>query len=435
MQSKLGDIDEKLDALDKLQELLEALQGNGTEPGEEPPPLKFVPVSVPVITCNRDGTVTTTQTEIQVLDGSQAQTLQQFQALAAMQTLQCQTQRHAERSHNILGGNLWFKDEESRAAKLRKRVESDVSSFRTLFEAAENTDPNTPAPGQNASDPDALKVGEYEAFNISDLISAYVASVYYRTGLHGFPTNVPKTLLGYTDADQPETIKDLSAYLDWFVKQFDAIAGQFPIKIRIEDVDPLTPGNQIKEVELPNISEALAELYGLNIGTSVNSDVTVNFLMRLASEVIATKNAALITQDYSKANAAFLGYKGNAARREINYSFDPAKLGSLDEFLKESKGYIVGWQEEDKESVVGFLQRIVFSSGIIKAAFFRDNKRLAELQKELESLTKGDTETNEAQWDAILAMLNDPEQYFNSESIPKPRVREKPAPPPPEPTP
>jgi hypothetical protein len=50
--------------------------------------------------------------------------------------------------------------------------------------------------------------------------------------------------------------------------------------------------------------------------------------MRLASEVIATKNAALITQDYSKANAAFLGYKGNPARREIDYSFDPAKLGS-----------------------------------------------------------------------------------------------------------
>jgi hypothetical protein len=81
------------------------------------------------------------------------------------------------------------------------------------------------------------------------------------------------------------------------------------------------------------------------------------------------------------------------------------------------------------------LQRIVFSAGIIKAAFFRDNKRLAELKKELESLTQGDTASSEAQWDAILALLNDPAEYFNSDAIPKPRVRNKPAPPPPEATP
>ena len=433
LQQKVGAIDDKLDLLEKLQELLEALQGGGTEPGTEPP-LKFVPLSVPIITCNLDGTVTTTPTDIQVLDGSQSSTLQQFQALAAMQTLQCQTQRHSERSHNILGGNLWFKDDESRAAKLRSRVEADISSFRTIFEAAENKDPNTPAPGVDPSDVDALKVGEYEALDITDLMSAYIATVYYRGGFHGYPTEVPQTLLGYTDADPPETIRDLSSYLDWFIRQFDALVGNFPIKIRVEDIDPLTPGNQVKEIELPNISEALAEMYGMNIGTSVNADVSVNFLMRLASEMIATKNSSLITQDYVRANAAFLGYKGNPARREINYSFDPAKLGSLDEFLKESKGYVVGWEEDDKESVVGFLQRIVFSAGIIKAAFFRDNKRLAELQKEIESMMSGDKVATDAEWNAILALINSPTEYFNKDSIPKPRVREKPVPPPPEPT-
>jgi hypothetical protein len=77
----------------------------------------------------------------------------------------------------------------------------------------------------------------------------------------------------------------------------------------------------------------------------------------------------------------------------------------------------------------------VFASGIIKAAFFRDKKRLAELQKEIESMMKGDKTATDAEWESILALINSPTEYFNKDSIPKPRVREKPAPPPPEPTP
>jgi len=428
MQSKLGDIDEKLDALDKLQELLEALTDGGNGEPAEPPPLKFVPITVPIITCNLDGTATTTPTEIQVLEGSQAGTLEQFRMLAAIQTQQCKIQRDTERSHNILGGNVWFEDEADRSPEYSSRIEASITAASGLFYFVDNPKPDSPPA-------DSPESGKFEANNLIELMRSYVANLYYRAGFADFPTRVPRTLLGYTDNEPPEKIDDLANYLAWFVRQVDGLIGNFPIKIRVEDIDPLTPGNQVKEIELPNISEALAELYGMNIGTSVNADVAVNFLMRLASEVIATKNSSLITQDYAKANAAFLGYKGNPARREINYSFDPAKLGSLDEFLKESKGYLVGWEQDDKESVVGFLQRIVFSSGIIKAAFFRNNKRLAELQKELESLAAGDEASSKAQWDAILALLNDPTEYFNSDAIPKPRVREKPAPPPPEETP
>jgi hypothetical protein len=417
------------DSLDGLQDALDQLL-NGQQQQQEDKD-KFVTINVSVCNCNGDGTASFDSVPIQVLESQVLIAQNQFEALAKIQEFQCKIQRHSERSHNILGGDIWFANNASREANYKVKIEQKIKQSGSLFgfpSVADNSQSTTGSTGDNNAQPIA---GQMEAKSIIDLINAYTSNLYHRAGYHGLPASVPKTLLGYTDGDTPETIQDFATYFVWFVKQVDALIGKFPINITIEDVDPLTQGNQTKNVELPNIAEALAEMYGLNISSSVNGDVAVNFLMRLASEVIATKNSSLITQDYVRANAAFLGYKGNPARREINYSFDAAKLGSLDEFLNEAKGYIVGWEEDDKESVVGFLQRIVFSAGIIKAAFFRDQKRLTQLQKEIESMIKGDKAASDAEWNALLALINDPDNYFNKDAAPHPRVRDKPVEPPP----
>lgn len=418
IQNALPPLADSLGLLDELlNQLLAGQQQQMEQQEEEKEKNELITINVPVCSCNDDGTASMQDVAIQVLASQEVVTMEQFSTLAAMQAAQCKMQRHTERAHNILGGDVWFEDAASRNPAFNTRIERKVKEAGTLFGfpamAAETGTPST--------------AGQMTAHNIIELINGYTSNLYHRAGFQGLPTSVPKTLLGYTDDEAPETINDLSTYFVWFVKQVDALIGKFPINITIEDVDPLTQGNQTKEIELPNIAEALAEMYGVNIATSVNADVTVNFLMRLASELIATKNASLITQDYAKANAAFLGYKGNPARREIDYSFNPSKLDSLDEFLKESKGYLVGWEEDDKESVVGFLQRIVFSAGIIKSVFMRDKKRLLEFQKEVESMMQGDKATSEAEWNALLALFNDPTDYFNKDSIPQPRVRDKPA--------
>jgi hypothetical protein len=85
------------------------------------------------------------------------------------------------------------------------------------------------------------------ATNLQQLIQQYLAPFAYRLGLHDFPTEVPQTLLSYTDKDALTKIKTLTDYLGWYVQQFDALVGQFPIEITIEDIDPLTKGNQTKK--------------------------------------------------------------------------------------------------------------------------------------------------------------------------------------------
>jgi hypothetical protein len=247
-----------------------------------------------------------------------------------------------------------------------------------------------------------------------------------RLGLSTFPVDTPLSLLSYTDTQiiRHETPLDL---FTWFIKQVDALVGQFPIEIEIEDADPTQEGNQTKKVELPNISEALAELYGLAITGSTNSDVAINMLMRLVAEMIGTKNATLITQDYVKANASYLGYKGNPKKREIDYSFDPTKLDTLDQLLKESKGYIQGWEEDDKNSVAEYLQKLMFASGVIKAAFFRDSKLIQQMQREVEDLAKGGESNDNQAWEDFKQQLNDPlSEYNKGTDNPQPRIKDTP---------
>ncbi|NJO76307.1 MAG: hypothetical protein HC833_22685 [Leptolyngbyaceae cyanobacterium RM1_406_9] len=162
----------------------------------------------------------------------------------------------------------------------------------------------------------------------------------------------------------------------------------------------------------------------MSLKTSVNSDIHTSFLMRLAAEVVSTKNAAIVTQDYARANAMFLGYKGNPKKRKINYAFDPEGLDSLETILRESEKYLVGWQEDDPESVVGYLQRIVFAAGIIKSVFFRNAGQATQLVRELLNLVRPEEgrETENEDWEAFIDALNNPESPFNTNSITQPHV-------------
>lgn len=243
----------------------------------------------------------------------------------------------------------------------------------------------------------------------------------YRLGVQDYPVTVPASLIASPQTDsatqQTESLTQLQA---WFVKQVDALSGQFPIEVEIEDIDPTTQGNQTRKIELPNIAETLAEIYGLSVRSSVNSDISINFLMRLAAEVIATKNAAVVAQDYSKANAQFLGYKGNPKNRRLNYAFNPEQLDNLEGILQECTKTVIGWGCDDDETVVDFLQKIVFASGIIKAVFMRKRDQIEDVISQIQNLTTA--AGGEDNWQTFVNALNDPASGFNRNSPIHPEV-------------
>lgn len=414
LQSGVDDIRDRLDALEIINSVLSLLQdvADGKTEGNQ-----YVDLVVPIASCKRDGTVELQPETLRVHNKEQLLFRKLFEEIAFFRRSQNPTERFVERVYNVINGDGWFKGEGDKADKERRdnpKLEKDpLMTLLGLSAAARFI-------GSKQKDPKTQ--GKIVCTDLLSALSNELSPLAWVLGLPDFPVEVPPTLLSYSDKEKLEKQSSYSELFAWYIKQFDALLGEFPITIEIEDSDPLQQGNQTKKIELPNISEALAELFGLAVSGSTNADLSINFLMRLASEVIATKNSSLITQDYVKANAAFLGYRGNPKAREINYSFNPAKLEALGEFLKESKGKIIGWEEDDKESVVGFLQRIVYASGIIKAAFLRNGKQMDQLKKEIESLTQNEDEASKEEWKKILELITNPEGMFSKESIPKPVI-------------
>ena len=254
-----------------------------------------------------------------------------------------------------------------------------------------------------------------------------------RIGTSRYPIEVPESLLTGV-GDKTQKVESQTDYLYWLTHQLDALVGEFPIEIEVKDIDPLREGDQKKQIQLPNLAEAIAEIYGLSIKNSVNQEVEINMLLRLAAEIIATKNGVVVAQDYARANAGFLGYKGNYKARELVYNFDFGSVNLdpknnqpiiLEKLLKTTKGFVQGWELEDKETVVGFLQKLMFSAGIIKAVFFRGKNLTKQLNQEATSMAN-DEKNSEKDWEAFLRQLNNPNSLYNKDSIEKPEIREEP---------
>lgn len=243
-----------------------------------------------------------------------------------------------------------------------------------------------------------------------------------RLGTGDYPVKTPRWLVS-NQGNATETHESLTQFNVWFMRQIDALIGEFPIRVQIEDSDPTEAGNQTKTVSLPNLAEAVAEIYGLTAKTSIDSDVHTSFLMRLAAEVMAAKTAALVAQDYASANASFLGYQGNEVERPVNFAFDPTALDSIETILRSSSQKIVGWKNEDKENVAAYLQKLMFSAGLIKTVFFRKGNDLQRVLKEVAQFLPDPAAEDSESWREFLRLINDPDSLENKGTEVKPEIQ------------
>ena len=156
----------------------------------------------------------------------------------------------------------------------------------------------------------------------------------------------------------------------WWIKQFDAIAGQFPLEIKIKDSDPLKAGDQPIELSVPNVAEALSELFGLALSSEINSQTTLNVGFRTLTEAGMAKNAAIVGQDVSRAIAEFLGFKSNPKMIEVPTAFTPGKT-KLSEALKESVQKVRSFENADDEDLRDMVMPLLEAAAIIRAVHWR----------------------------------------------------------------
>lgn len=243
-------------------------------------------------------------------------------------------------------------------------------------------------------------------------------------GKPSFPMKLQPNLLSYYDDQPPIEINTFADLFAWYISQFDSLIGEFPIKIDIKDVDPSKEGDQSKSMEFANISEILAEIMGLLTMDTVNSDILINMCTRIAAETVGAKNAALIAQDYAKANADYLGYKGNIKKREIQYSFDVSDLSRLDKLLQNSEQRIMGWENQDKNSVADYLAKLMFSAQIIKAVYFK--KSADGLVNTAKNFVDKPAKDDDSEWTKFLHDINNPDSQFNINlDFPQARIKDR----------
>jgi predicted nucleic acid-binding Zn-ribbon protein len=295
--------------------------------------------------------------------------------------------------YRILGGDTWF--DSSDQIRIYHDPEKQIrAAGKVQYNANGETSKNT------------------ESTSLIDWIQNMLAPQYYRAGYQELPGEVPETLLSI-GSDKDRKILNALDLQQWLIEQLDALIGQFPLEIEIKDADPLKAGDQPKKLELANLSEVLAELVGLNFLQTQNSDILINYVNRLAVETIATKNAAIIAQDYAKANASYLGYNANPVEREIVYAINVFG-DSLETVLAETKGKLIGWANTDKNSVTDYLKRIFFTVGILKESNFIRPKNAQRLIDSLGMVKTQEQSEASTKLTSDIATMNDPSSTFNS---------------------
>lgn len=231
--------------------------------------------------------------------------------------------------------------------------------------------------------------------DVTEDLAESVEDIEKTVGIDEFPASLPETFWG----DQGGSVKlsNIPQLQSYTLRQIDALIGEFPVNIQ-QVVD-----GKKTDVQLGTVADGMAELFGLMSTAAYDSDLAINLLYRMTSELIATKNATLITQDWAKANASFLGYNGNSIEREIPSAFSPAKAEKgHKEFLRESTYKIEGWKNDETETLKQNIQRLMFAAQLIKSRYL-----LKDASGLLNLFSDAAGEGSES-WEELMQKLNDP---------------------------
>ena len=214
-------------------------------------------------------------------------------------------------------------------------------------------------------------------------------------GVDEYPASLPKSLIskdkGFLGNLVPNSnidIPNLTKLLGWYIERFDEIMGQFEIPIEIKDADPATPGAQPVGFKLPNIAESIAEIMGLLLQATINSETLVN---------LATKNLVQGGQDQQQnfksymlleAVAEYLGFEQNEVKVKMPLLFTPG-AESIEDLVKESNIDVAVADYSDKTNLRASLTDLLQAAAIIRAVHWRKLDGKGDIKGQIKDLIKG----------------------------------------------
>lgn len=203
-------------------------------------------------------------------------------------------------------------------------------------------------------------------------------------GGHAFPFIMPKLVLNILSEDPTLENKELvkinnwAEFAKWAIINLDALIGEFPVKVEIEDLDPLNPNpNEKVQLKLPTIADTLGELYGLCTIAAQNGNTNLALIANLIPEILGTKTVSIVNQDFLKAIASYLGFKMGNRKIEYKTNFNPDKPKNWSELITPNRTvFTQGVTNQSQDSVSEYLHNLMFVAALQKEAIMTRNKDL-----------------------------------------------------------
>jgi hypothetical protein len=227
--------------------------------------------------------------------------------------------------------------------------------------------------------------------NLVEAIAALVATTYMRAGYGRYPVMMPQSMINddsITEAVPALPLENFAEWFEWFLKQQDAVQGEWPIDIAIVD------GAKRQPLKFENMSEAFAEVTGLLIQAATDADAAVSVASHAAVAATKAQTAAVIAQKNVECVIKFFGIRTGYGSIFVDSVITPMDSDNpnfnLKKFLTPSKQSVAFLTDNDPFDFQATLDRILRNSEIAKSAVAMD------ASKEL----VGDYARNQRRYDA-----------------------------------
>lgn len=190
-------------------------------------------------------------------------------------------------------------------------------------------------------------------------------------GYNDYPVSVPQSLIK-TDGREKGDIKleSLTQFLGWYVQRFDEVVGEFEIPIEVEDTDLLKEGNQTVKFKLPNIAEAIAELFLMVMNINITNEVSLNVAMRTLAEAGADKQQNFKSAMMLDSIVEYLGFKYKDESKKLPLTFTPGEE-VLTRILQETEVDVSTIEYDDDMNLQRALFELLQSAAVIRAKHWK----------------------------------------------------------------
>ncbi len=186
-----------------------------------------------------------------------------------------------------------------------------------------------------------------------------------------FPVTVPDSYLTIEGSEpKDKTINSLMELTGWFATRMDEVIGQFEIPIEIDDADLTKEGKQKKTIRLPNLSEAIAEIFTMTFKQTIYTDLMIHMLTDSLAESAQIKQIDFKNNHALMAIAEYMGFPYKTINQKLPLTFTPG-AGTFEELLKETEIEVGVIDYQEKGSLLQHINTLLQAAAIIRAVHYR----------------------------------------------------------------